>query len=161
MLLLLQLVFGFAVVLAPGALVARALGVRRQSAALAWSLAVVFAALAVTFLASASLDLTLVLLVAAALVALPFARRREAGPVVPGVGPVFMAGALLGLLLWHVSGNVGGDGFFHLGRVQKLLAFGDLSTGASTVGPWSTTSTGSAPDTFATRARTPCQSGNA
>ena len=41
-----------------------------------------------------------------------------------------MAGALLGLLLWHVSGNVGGDGFFHLGRVQKLLAFGDLSTGA-------------------------------
>src|SRR6188472_1875616 len=130
MLLLLQLVFGFAVVLAPGALVARSLGVRRESAALAWSLAVVFAALAVTFLASASLDLTLVLLVVAALVALPFARRRETGPVVPGTGPVFTAGALLGLLLWHVSGNVGGDGFFHLGRVQKLLAFGDLSTGA-------------------------------
>ena len=39
--LLVQLVFGFAVVLAPGALVARALGVRRLSAALAWSLAVV------------------------------------------------------------------------------------------------------------------------
>jgi hypothetical protein len=130
MLLLLQLVFGVAVVLAPGALVARALGVRRLSATLAWSLAVVFAALAVTFLVSASLDVTLVLLVVAALVALPFARRRETAPVVPGTGLVFTAGALLGLLLWHVSGNVGGDGFFHLGRVQKLLAFGDLSTGA-------------------------------
>ena len=37
------------------------------------------------------------------------------------------AGALLGLLLWHVAGNVGGDGFFHLARIQKLLAFDDLS----------------------------------
>ena len=37
------------------------------------------------------------------------------------------AGALLGLLLWHVAGSVGGDGFFHLARVQKLLAFDDLS----------------------------------
>jgi hypothetical protein len=35
------------------------------------------------------------------------------------------------------------------------------TNGASTVGPWSTTSTGSAPDTFATSARNPCQSGNA
>ena len=33
--------------------------------------------------------------------------------------------------------------------------------GASTVGPWTTTSTGSAPETFATSARKPCQSGNA
>ena len=51
--LLLQLVFGFAVVLAPGALVARTIGVRSVSATLAWSLAVVFAALAVTFLVGA------------------------------------------------------------------------------------------------------------
>ena len=52
--LLLQLVFGFAVVLAPGALVARTLGVRRLSATVAWSLALVFAALAVTELVSGS-----------------------------------------------------------------------------------------------------------
>jgi len=138
MLLLVQLIFGFAVVLAPGALVARALGVRRLSATVAWALAVVFAALAVTFLVSASLDLTLVLLLATGLAALPVVvRRRRADfvlnqhkPAVPGRGWVFAAGALLGLLLWHIAGNVGGDGFFHLARVQKLLAFGDLSTGA-------------------------------
>jgi hypothetical protein len=130
MLLLVQLGFGVAVVLAPGALVARALGVRRLSAAVAWSLAIVFAALVLTFLVSGSLDLTLVLLLAAGVVALPAALRRRSGPIVPGSGWVFAAGAVLGLLLWHVAGNVGGDGFFHLGRVQKLLAFGDLSTGA-------------------------------
>ena len=126
MLLLVQLVFGAAVVLAPGALVARALGVRRLSATVAWSLALVFAALVVTFLVSASLDLTVVLLVVAGLAALPFA-RRGGGVGVPGRAWVLAAGAVLGLLLWHVAGNVGGDGFFHLARVQKLLAFDDLS----------------------------------
>jgi hypothetical protein len=138
MLLLVQLVFGLAVVLAPGALVARALGVRRLAAVVAWAVVVVFAALAVTFLVSASLDLTLALLIATGLAALPFAaRRRRSERVVnhhtldvPGRGKVALGGAVLGLLLWHVAGNVGGDGFFHLARVQKLLAFGDLSTGA-------------------------------
>jgi hypothetical protein len=138
--LLARLALGLAVVLAPGAVVARALGVRRLSAALAWSLAIVFAALAVTFLVSGSLDLTLVLLLAAGAAALPVAiRRRRAGEDTSetetsafgrGRWAVFAAGSVLGLLLWHVAGNVGGDGFFHLGRVQKLLAFGDLSIGA-------------------------------
>ena len=138
MLLLVQLVFGFAVVLTPGALVARALGVHRLSATIAWSLVVVFAALAVTFLVTASLDLTLVLIIATGVAALLVAARRRRSDFVvnhhllgaPGRGWVFAAGAVLGLLLWHVAGNVGGDGFFHLARVQKLLAFGDLSTGA-------------------------------
>ena len=135
MLLLVQLVFGLAVVLAPGALVARALGVRRVSAALAWSLALVFAAIAVTFLLSVSLDVTLVLLLGAGVVALPLAVRGPKHDFVVnhhrrflrGRLWVFAGGAVLGLLLWHVAGNVGGDGFFHLARVQKLLAFDDLS----------------------------------
>jgi hypothetical protein len=135
LLLLVRLVFGLAVVLAPGAVVARALGVRGLSATLAWALALVFGALAVTFLVSSSLGLTLALLLAAGLVALPFVLRRQRRELVlnhhkvvaPARGGVFAAGAMLGLLLWHVAGNVGGDGFFHLGRVQKLLAFGDLS----------------------------------
>ena len=46
---------------------------------------------------------------------------------VPHRGAVAGIGAILGLLLWHVAGHVGGDGFFHLARIQKLLAFGDLS----------------------------------
>ena len=136
--LLLQLVFGFAVVLAPGALVARTLGVRGPSATLAWSLALVFAALATTFVVYGSLTLTLVLLLAAGAAALVVGvlRSRPRALVVnhhkvPGRGPVFAAGAVLGLLLWHVAGNVGGDGFFHLARIQKLLAFGDLTLGST------------------------------
>ena len=45
----------------------------------------------------------------------------------PGRGPMLAAGTAFGLALWHVAGNIGGDGFFHLARVQKLLAFDDLS----------------------------------
>ena len=132
--LLLQLVFGFAVVLAPGALVARTIGVRSVSATLAWSLAVVFAALAVTFLVGGSLTLTLVLVLAGGAAALAVGiHRQQPGRLVanhgkvPHRGAVAGIGALLGLLLWHVAGHVGGDGFFHLARIQKLLAFGDLS----------------------------------
>ena len=128
LLLVLQLVFGFAVVLAPGALVARALGLRSASATVAWSVGLVFAALAVTFLTTSSLTLTLVLVLGAGLVALPFAVRQTRPHVrVPGRGPMLAAGTALGIALWHVAGNVGGDGFFHLARVQKLLAFDDLS----------------------------------
>ena len=132
--LLLQLVFGFAVVLAPGALVARTIGVRSVSATLAWSLAVVFAALAVTFLVGGSLTLTLVLVLAGGAAALAVGiHRQQPGRLVaihgsvPHRSAVAGVGALVGLLLWHVAGHVGGDGFFHLARIQKLLAFGDLS----------------------------------
>jgi hypothetical protein len=136
---LLQLVFGFAVVLAPGALLARTLGVRGASATLAWALALVFAALAVTFLVHGSLALTLVLLLLAGAGALAVGvargRRREELVLnqhkLPYRGAVLAAGGLLGLLLWHVAGHIGGDGFFHLARIQKLLAFGDLSLGST------------------------------
>ena len=81
--LLLQLVFGFAIVLAPGALLARTLGVRGISATLAWALALVFAALAVTFVVHGSLTLTLVLLLLAGAAALAagVARSRRTGVV--------------------------------------------------------------------------------
>ena len=75
--LLLQLVFGFAVVLAPGALVARTIGVRSASATLAWALALVFAALAVTFLVGGSLTLTLVLVLAGGAAALAVGIYRQ------------------------------------------------------------------------------------
>ena len=132
--LLLQLVFGFAVVLAPGALVARTIGVRSVSGTLAWALALVFAALAVTFLVGGSLTLTLILVLAggAAALAVGIYRQRPgrlfSNPLeAPHRGAVTGIGAILGLLLWYVAGHVGGDGFFHLARIQKLLAFGDLS----------------------------------
>ena len=46
---LVQLVFANVVLLVPGALVARALGLRSMAAILAWSLTLIFGVLAVTF----------------------------------------------------------------------------------------------------------------
>ncbi len=127
---LVQLVFANVVLLLPGALVARALGIRSVSATLAWSLALIFGALAVTFAVGSSLTLTLLLLLVPGIVALRFARNAPRAERIPGRRWVFLAGALLGLLLWHVAGNIGGDGLFHLARVQKLDAFGSLSLDA-------------------------------
>jgi hypothetical protein len=126
-LLLARLAIATGLVLAPGAVVARAVGVRSTSATVAWGLTAVFAALAVTFLVHGSLTLTLVLLVVVALAAAPLSGRRPALPQVPGRPAVWVAGILLGLLLWHVAGEIGGDGLFHLARARKLLAFGNLS----------------------------------
>lgn len=124
---LLRLALATGVLFLPGAVVARALGLRGASATLAWSLALLFGALAVTFAAGASLTVALVLLLVAAVAALPFARRAPRPERIPGRWWVLGAGALLGVLLWHVAGEIGGDGLFHLARVRKLEAFGSLS----------------------------------
>jgi hypothetical protein len=127
--LYLRLALATGIVLAPGWLVARSLGLRGVSGAVAWALAAVFAAMAVTFAVGASSTLTLALLLAVGVVAFPFARanRRER---IPGWGWVAAAGVALGILLWHVAGNVDGDGLFHLARVRKLLELDDLTLAA-------------------------------
>jgi Family of unknown function (DUF6541) len=124
--LLARLALATGLVLAPGAIAARAVGVRTTSATLAWGLGLVLGAMTLVFLVHASLTLALVLLLVAALVATPLARRRPALPEVPGRAGVWCAGAVLGLLLWHVAGEIGGDGLFHLARVRKLLELGNL-----------------------------------
>lgn len=129
-LLVVRLAVGTGVVLAPGAILARAIGVRSASATLAWCLALVFGALTVTFLAGASLTLALLLLLVAAAAAAVPAWRRAPRPSLPGRWAVWAAGVLLGVLLWHVAGEVGGDGLFHLARVRKLVALDDLSLSA-------------------------------
>ena len=126
-LLLVRLAAATGLVLAPGAIVARAVRVRSTSATVAWGLAIVFGALAVTFLVHGSLTLTLVVLLVVAVAAAPLAKRRAWLPPLPGRPVVLVAGVVLGLLLWHVAGEIGGDGLFHLARVRKLLAFDDLS----------------------------------
>ena len=83
-------------VLAPGAIAARAAGVRTTSATLAWGLGIVLGAMTIVFLVHASLTLALVLLLVAALVATPLARRRPVLPEVPGRAGVWCAGAVLG-----------------------------------------------------------------
>ena len=125
------------VLLAPGRLAARALGLRSWAAAFVWSVALVAAALALTFAVHASLTLTLVLLLLAAAVAAVATRSK------PGCGrsvalhkpttetrakaSIALAGLGLGIALWSIEGIVKGDALFHLGRVRKLDDFGSLS----------------------------------
>ena len=125
--LLVRLAVATGLVLAPGAIAARAVGVRSTSATLAWGLGIVFGAMTVVFAVHGSLTLALVLLLVAALVAAPFAIRRPVGAGASRrASAVWAAGAVLGLLLWHVAGEIGGDGLFHLARVRKLVELGDL-----------------------------------
>ena len=127
--LYLKLAFATAVVLSPGWLVARTLGVRSASASLAWALVVVFGALAVTFAVGATLTTTLVLLVAVAVAALVLRRFRmwPRAADVPRRGWVVFWGAIVGVLLWIAAPTVQGDGLFHLARARKLLVLDDLS----------------------------------
>ena len=127
---LLRLALATGILLLPGAVVARALGLRGASVTLAWSLVLLFGALAVTFLVGASLTLTLVLLFGAGTVALRFARRAPRPERLPGRLWMLRAGISLGVLLWYVAGEIGGDGLFHLARVRKLEAFDSLSLDA-------------------------------
>ena len=130
-----------ACLLLPGALVARALRMRGAAATLVWSLAALFVALLLTFAFGRGLEATLILLLAIVVVALPTALWRTASddpsevgdddPAPPSLDAVRLgvlgAGIALGVALWHVAGSVGGDGLFHLARVEKLEAFDVLS----------------------------------
>ena len=127
--LYLRLALGLGVLLLPGWLLARALGVRGVPAALAWSLAILFACLVATFALQASLSLTLALLFVAGAAALAAAviRRVPADPPTPGRGWAAFAGLVLGLGLWRLATTVEGDGLFHLARIRKLVELDDLS----------------------------------
>jgi hypothetical protein len=122
----LRLVSASLVLLIPGALVARALRLRGASATVVWGLGALGPALLFVFLANTSIWGALLVLVVVALVALPFALRVVSGPPAWDTLVVACAGLVFGILLWHVAGVVSGDALFHLGRVQKLDAFGDL-----------------------------------
>jgi hypothetical protein len=111
--------------LIPGAFVGRALGVRGFAGALAWTMAALFLATALMFAVHSSLWLVLVLLLVTAIAAAPFAARRKGGISVWSVWLLGL-GLVAGISLWWVS-RYDGDAFFHMGRVQKLLALHDLS----------------------------------
>ena len=113
-------------VLVPGSLVARAVGRPSVSATVAWSLAGIFCAGAIVFAVHGSLDLGIGVYAALGAVALGVVVSRSEW--VPRRRPtvVVLLGVILGALLWHVAGTLDGDALFHLARVRKLLAFGDL-----------------------------------
>lgn len=121
-------------VLLPGRLVARCLGQRTMAATLAWSVAIVGAGLALTFVLGQSLDLALGFTLGAgalALIAL-VTRWSLQGPGLPGRarfvrGFVAFAGLIIGAAAWGIQGNLSGDSFFHLGRIRKLVDLHALS----------------------------------
>lgn len=123
------------VLLAPGRLFARALGLRGAAAGLAWSTALVAGALALTFAVHSSIDLALALVLGAGAVALAiclvtdcYLAGRGARRLVPrGRWLVVLAGLGLGGGIWFIEGVPVGDALFHLGRVRKLDALGSLS----------------------------------
>ena len=131
----LRLAFATVVVLAPGRMIARALGQRMLSATLAWTMAVLFVAWSAVFLFHRSIHLALVVLLVIALGALAARLRLRGSPEVPQRrlrgspedpqrrlrGPVTLAGIVLGALVWHTEGAVTGDGLFHEARVRKLV----------------------------------------
>jgi hypothetical protein len=123
----LRLAAAVACLLIPGALVSRALRLRGLAPAVAWSLAALVGALALTFALHRSLWLTLGVLVGVAVVALPFSLRPQ--PRFDGrwvEAAVVAAAIVFGIALWRVA-VLDGDAFFHLARVRKLEAFGSLS----------------------------------
>jgi hypothetical protein len=122
------------VVLFPGTLVARCLGLRSAAAAFAASVTLVGAGLALTVALGASLDVTLAFELAAGALAFGWSLtgRELEGVRMPG-GARFMRGVLvaagigLGAGIWFVQGAFTGDVFFHLGRIRKLDTLGSLS----------------------------------
>ncbi len=122
----LRLLLATLVLLAPGALVARALRQPGPAATLAWAFGALTLALGFVFVVHTAVWVALLVLGAVALAALPLVLRRL--PALPQRGTflVLLLGLLFGALLWHVTGPLGGDALFHLARVRKLDAFGDL-----------------------------------
>ena len=117
------------VLLLPGSLLARTLGLGGASAALVWSAALVGAALALTFAVHGSLDLTLafVLTIGALALVRCFVADRSPGRIPRAEWAVALAGLALGGAIWFVAGGVTGDAIFHLGRIRKLDTLDSLS----------------------------------
>ncbi len=124
--LAIRLAAATACLLLPGALISRALGLEGLAPALVWSLAALFAGMALMFAVEGSIWLALGVMGGLGLLAAPFALRRPA-PRLSGVAlGVLVLGAAAGIALWSVA-YLGGDAFFHLARVRKLVDFGSIS----------------------------------
>ena len=124
------------VLLLPGALLVARLGspsgIAAIAASLAWSLAILFAALVFTFLVEGSLNVMLGILAAITLaVALLPGRvtlRRPSRSEWLAPAAVALAGSLLSVAVWLVAGPLRGDALFHLARARKLAELPGLDS---------------------------------
>jgi hypothetical protein len=123
----LRLVFATACVFLPGALAARALGLKGAAPTLALGFGALFLAELAVFAFDSSLTLALAVLGAIAFAAAPLTLRRTEVRLAPGWLPVLGLGAVFGVALWQLAPQLDGDALFHLARVRKLEAFGSLS----------------------------------
>lgn len=128
----LRLASATALLFAPGAFVAAALGLPLAAGAAAWSLAFVAIGLGATFAVQGTLWLAIGVAALAAVIAITavgHAREASASTEQALAPSAFAAliGVAFGALLWSVTAALSGDALFHLARVRKLLAFGSLS----------------------------------
>ena len=121
-----RLVAATACLLLPGALIARALRLEGAAPAYTWSLVALFLGMAVMFAVHGSIWLAAAVMGAAGLAAAPFALRGSAPRVSVWTLGVLALGLAAGIAMWWVAAY-GGDSFFHLGRVRKLVDFGSIS----------------------------------
>ena len=121
-----RLIAATACLLLPGALIARAFGLEGAAPAFTWSLAALFLGMAVMFAVHGSIWLPAAVMGGAGLAAAPFALRGPALRVSVWTLGVLALGLAAGIGLWWVAA-FGGDSFFHLGRVRKLVDFGSIS----------------------------------
>jgi hypothetical protein len=121
-----RLIAATACLLLPGALIARAFGLEGAAPAFTWSLAALFLGMAAMFAVHGSIWLAAAVMGGAGLAAAPFALRGTATRVSVWTVGVLVLGLAAGIALWWVAAY-GGDSFFHLGRVRKLVDFGSIS----------------------------------
>jgi 6-pyruvoyl-tetrahydropterin synthase-like protein len=115
-----------ACLLLPGAVLARALRLYGLAPAFVASLTALFAGMAIMFAVHGSLWLAFAVMFGAGACAIPFALRQSGSRISAWSLGVGAFGLAAGISLWSVAA-FGGDAFFHIGRVRKLVDFGSIS----------------------------------
>ncbi len=112
--------------LVPGTIVARALGLSGLAPAFTWSLGTLAVGMMVMFAVHGSIWLALGVMVGVSACAVPFALRRPPPGIAAWSLAILGLGVVAGIALWWVAA-FGGDSFFHLARVRKLVDFHSIS----------------------------------
>ena len=112
--------------LVPGAIVSRALGLSGLAPAFTWSLATLAVGMMVMFAVHGSIWLAFGVMVGVSACAVPFAVRRPPPRIAAWSLAILALGLAVGIAYWWVAA-FGGDSFFHLARVRKLVDFNSIS----------------------------------